>query len=142
VTAPNPRAAAQIATALGAFVAQARRDGITPEPEVIVFGRLFAAAATARQDTTERASCSCDREAEPVIELLTVPQVARVLGLSSRSVERRLSSGELPSVELAGPKVKRADLTRYIESLPPRRTPGAAAAAENAAAAAPIRPAG
>jgi Helix-turn-helix domain len=158
----STRAAAHLATAIAAHVAQARRDGLDVPAEVIALGRVFEAAATTRHDPTPLDGCSCGREAEPVIEpeLLTVPQVARVLGMSPRSVERRIASGALPSVDCAGVRVRRSDLARYIEELPTRGIPGASfrdsitskaaptdSAAATAAACAPaaataIRPAG
>ncbi len=57
------------------------------------------------------------------VQLISIPQLCRELGMGKSWVYRRLRSGEIPSVKLGRAiKVKREDLEGYLEkqrSMPP-----------------------
>ena len=59
------------------------------------------------------------------LDLLSIPELCRELGMGKSWVYRRLRSGEIPSVKLGRSiKVKRGDLEEYLEkhrSQPPAR---------------------
>ena len=56
------------------------------------------------------------REAASVDRMVTIAQAARRLGLSERTVERRVRSGEIPSVKIGGSRrIAQAELRRLQE---------------------------
>lgn len=146
---------AHVALALGNHAKNARRDGMAVPVEIDALAALLLDAVSSRQGSSSRDGVLSADDSRPVIEpeLLTRGDVARVLRCSLSTVDRLLSAGTLPSVELAGPRVRRSDLAAYVAGLPTRPaggTPGAfrdsirskgagaapaAAAAGNAAAA-------
>ena len=51
-----------------------------------------------------------------VADYLKIPQVAQLLGLSEKTVRRRVKAGEIPSVFIGGVyRISRADLEEYLE---------------------------
>ena len=51
--------------------------------------------------------------------LLTLKQVAVVLGLSERSVRRIIQAGDLPAIRIGGsPRIRSADLRAYLDGAP------------------------
>jgi excisionase family DNA binding protein len=51
------------------------------------------------------------------VELLSIPEVCRILGMGKSWTYRRIKSGEIPSVKLGRSiKVRRVDLEGYLES--------------------------
>ena len=51
--------------------------------------------------------------------LLTLKQVAVVLGLSERSVRRIIRAGDLPAIRIGGsPRIRSADLRAYLDGAP------------------------
>ena len=51
--------------------------------------------------------------------LLTLKQVAVVLGLSERSVRRIIQAGDLPAIRVGGsPRIRSADLRAYLDGAP------------------------
>ena len=51
--------------------------------------------------------------------LLTLKQVAVVLGLSERSVRRIIQAGDLPAIRIGGsPRIRSADLRAYMDGAP------------------------
>ena len=51
--------------------------------------------------------------------LLTLKQVAVVLGLSERSVRRIIQAGDLPAIRVGGsPRIRSADLRAYMDGAP------------------------
>ena len=51
--------------------------------------------------------------------LLTLKQVAVVLGLSERSVRRIIQAGDLPAIRVGGsPRIRTADLRAYLDGAP------------------------
>jgi excisionase family DNA binding protein len=51
-----------------------------------------------------------------VAEYLKIPEVAHILGLSEKTVRRRVKAGEIPSVFIGGVyRISRADLDEYLE---------------------------
>jgi excisionase family DNA binding protein len=51
-----------------------------------------------------------------VADYLKIPEVAQLLGLSEKTVRRRVKAGEIPSVFIGGVyRISRADLEEYLE---------------------------
>jgi excisionase family DNA binding protein len=60
------------------------------------------------------------------VELLSIPQLCRELGMGKSWVYRRLRSGEIPSVRLGRTiKVRRDELEEYLQSHHPARSEAA-----------------
>jgi excisionase family DNA binding protein len=75
-----------------------------------------------------RQSSSLPEEQRPEeqrgLELLSISEVCRELGMGKSWVYRRLKSGEIPSIKLGhNTKVKRSDLEQYVQRQP-YQTPG------------------
>jgi excisionase family DNA binding protein len=81
----------------------------------------FMRAAKDRQDPTKLATFEDLFDALLVApRLLRIAQVATALASSSRTVERLIAAGELPTVRLGdgSTRVRVTDLDAYVESLP------------------------
>lgn len=69
----------------------------------------FEAALPSEEDST--------RTTEQDLQLLSIADVCRLLGMGKSWTYRRVRSGEIPSVKLGrSVKVKREDLEAYLES--------------------------
>ena len=123
-----------LAVALSHYVEQARRQGLELPDEVRALAawtlRLAQAsgAATSRPQTTELdcrfTTSDPSGMSEPTL-LLRPEDAAVALGVSRRTVERLISSGELPTVQLGrSVRVPRDRLRQYVASLPPRAGAG------------------
>lgn len=71
----------------------------------------------------EVVSCNGSADDQVVTLALAYEHVARSLNVSTRTVRRMVSSGELPTVEVGGmPRVRMRDLVAFVENLPVRGT--------------------
>jgi hypothetical protein len=121
VTPDNRRLFGHLALALGRYVKEVQRDGITPPAELLALANLFADCASLRQGTTTAADSSLTGEGGAMTKLLlSKREAAGQLGISVRSVERILAdpSTGLDSVRIEGSvRVRTDDLAAYVAGL-------------------------
>ena len=115
---------AHLAIALSAHVKSAGRSGLVVRVEVLTLRDLAQNLATARQDATPLAVPSEPGEADVMAPrdalLLTKRDAAAALRVSTRTVERLIAAGTLRAVTVgSSPRIRRADLEAYVESLTP-----------------------
>lgn len=81
-----------------------------------------------RGDATERHGApkvadTVDLAQASSVLTINYDEAARRLGVSRRTVQRLVASGELPTVELGGAcRVRTADLVAYVDGLAPRHS--------------------
>lgn len=117
----SPTVAGHLATAIRVHREWAARVGLRLPPELADMQESLTSAARQRQQTTELEDLFRLRD-RPVVPpmLLTHEQTAAALGVSVRSVQRLVASGELRSVAIGGSaRIRVADLTRYVDQLAP-----------------------
>jgi len=115
----DARVAAHMAVAITTYADNARRKYRAVPPELRPIARALAASAMASQ-----AGPTLDHPA-PVAhgervdaQLLTISQVAEALHVSTRTVQRRITSGDLPAVHCGQlVRIRVADLDAYLSNL-------------------------
>lgn len=91
--------AVMIARALETHHAELRRNGLRPPPKTVEIATSLGARVLTRRPTLDPSNFFPPPVAESTLpSLLTVARAARVLGVSPRSVERLIASGDLASV--------------------------------------------
>ncbi|MDI6912203.1 helix-turn-helix domain-containing protein [Nocardioides sp.] len=107
----DPTTLAQLTAALRAHVRQLRRNGGWPAPDLLLLLRSLEARSGQERPELAHRSTPAHSEAEPAdgagtrraeLIALTYGQAAQRLGISERTVRRRVVSGELPVIRLGG----------------------------------------
>ena len=77
----------------------------------------FEEALTGQEERPERPQTKQEGAAAGGLDLLSIPEVCKELGMGKSWVYRHIQSGEIPSVKLGrNIKVRREDLERYLEA--------------------------
>lgn len=115
------RVAGHLVRALTSYELEARRDGFVVPPELPALRDFIVSLATARQDATPLGDPAPTRDGEGMeTPLMTKREAASCLRLSTRTLERLISSGDLVSVQIGGRTlVRRVDLESYVDGLAP-----------------------
>jgi excisionase family DNA binding protein len=78
--------------------------------------QLESALLEFEQSISEEATLRPQQEEQRGVQLLSIPQLCRELGMGKSWIYRRLRSGEIPSVRLGRTiKVRRDDLEQYLQ---------------------------
>ena len=112
--------AGHLAIAIARYEKEAARDGFALPIAVVGLRQFLQELATARPLATREDSPAPDGDSLGMANriLLGKREVAGLVGLSVRSVERLIASGALPAVTVCGrTKVRRADLDAYVAQL-------------------------
>jgi excisionase family DNA binding protein len=109
-----------LAAAVGAYVDALRRNGVRPPVPLL---ELRAALCDLnRHEPTEFAGPNEFGEGDGMALVFDTNEVADVLRVSQRSVERLLAAGDLPSVLIGrSRRVRAEDLREYVAELPTTR---------------------
>lgn len=117
----SPTTLRHIELALRLYLATLRRDGYPAPPELLEL--LRTVADSRRQPAPELAvpSTSGDGEAMPLA--VTYEEAGRMLSVSERTVQRLVSAGVLPTVEVGaqGRRISVADIRKHLSGGRPSR---------------------
>ena len=105
---------AQLTAALTAYARQLRRDGRYPAPDLLLLMRTLEARSGQERPKLARGARPSHSDPEPAdgagagpeVIGLTYAQTAQRLGISERTVRRRVISGELPVIRLGARLVR------------------------------------
>lgn len=123
VSASGVEVLAHLAVALSRYLKEAAREGRGVPAELVAVLDFATDAVRERQGAPTVGVCADPDHAGGMSAklLLTRREVANLLGVSMRTLERRIAAGELPLVMVGGvPRVRRADLDKYVAGLGPR----------------------
>ncbi|WP_158305622.1 MULTISPECIES: helix-turn-helix domain-containing protein [unclassified Nocardioides] len=110
----DPTTVAQLTAALTGYVRQLRRNGGYPAPDLLLLMRSVQARSGQERPKLAPGARPSHSDSEPAdgagagpeVIGLTYGQTAQRLGISERTVRRRVTSGELPVIRL-GARVAR-----------------------------------
>src|SRR5829696_1144503 len=78
--------------------------------------KLESALLEFEQTSSEEATIRPQQEEQRGVQLLSIPQVCQELGMGKSWINRRLRSGEIPSIRLGRTiKVRRDELEEYLQ---------------------------
>lgn len=119
----DPATLGQLRAALDAWARQLRRNGRYPAPDLLMLMRSLEARSGQERPNIARPPAGPHSGTQPAdgagagpeVIGLTYQQAGLRLGISERTVRRRVASGQLPTVPL-GPRLRRIPLAA-IENL-------------------------
>ena len=116
---PSAEVAGHLAVAVRTYVDSSRRGYRQTPPELEGFIDAMSARAMRRQDATPLADLWEAQHRDHVTpKLLTIAQAARLLACSTRTVQRRITSGDLPAVHCGQlVRIRATDLDDYLSNL-------------------------
>lgn len=103
----------EVADILAEHAGACRRNGIRP-PGWLAYTLLLASGGL------ERPTVALPSTMDDAL-LITYETAASLLATSTRTVRRLIAAGELPTVDVGGPRIRRGDLVAYVDRLPTRK---------------------